>query len=351
MIRVLCIIVYFLHFSFLWANDTIPENKALTSFEPSEYEIRKETSNDKLLVDNFRKEQLIEIEAASQRIEDNRKKLQSFFDVKVKENNLVELRIANNVQRSFQLKLRNNLLLASLLTTIGLMAIILLVIVRNKRELKLRAQQVSRASFNAREKEKMRFSRELHDDFQSTLSIIHIMATHEFTHAPENKNYETIAKKTKTAMNVIRNISKDLYPTEIKTQGLLESLKSLIERTNARQMMTVFHLLGDDFECTSELRMTWYRIVQKLMNNTLNASKAQDVTIVLRIKANGIELVYTESNYEQKGASSEFHLGSVRELIHSLGGELSINNQANSKCEIIVFFEEKHLLNAIKTLK
>ena len=341
MIRVLCTILHLICYSLLWANDTISQNQAINFFQTSEFTIGKETSHDKLLVDSFRNAQLIKIEVASKRIEELRKKLQSIYDVKLKENNLVDLRISNNVERSFQLQLRNNLLLVVLLTAVGLIAIVLLVIIRSKAEMKLRDQQISRAAFDAREQEKLRFSRELHDDFQSTLSIIHIMAMHEFTQAPENKNYETITKSSKTAMNEIRNISRDLYPSEIKTQGLLESLKTLVERMNTCQTTTVFHLLGDDFKCSNELRMTWYRIVQKLMNNTLSASSAREVTMLLTIKTNGIELEYIETNHDQKCATAEFHFEGVGELIHSLGGKLTINRELNSTCGIMVFFEEK----------
>jgi signal transduction histidine kinase len=341
MIRVLCFILLFTCRALLWANDTIPESQAMNFTAPSVYDLGQEKSQDKFQLDVFKKAQLSELAAASERINEVRKKWQSMFDVKLKENHLVELRIANNEEHGYQLKLRNNLLLIGLGTALAVIVIVLMGIIWRKKVLKLRALQMSRAAFDAREEEKLRFSRELHDNFQATLSIIHIMAAHEFTKDPENRNYEMITKNTKTAISEIRSISKELYPSEIKTLGLLESLQSLIDRTNARQTETHFRLYGDDFECTSALCMTWFRIVQKLMKNTLNVSSASAVSMTFMTKPNGIDLVYTETQFDQKGVPTEKELGFVREFIQSLGGKFTFNRSINEDCVFVVFFEGK----------
>ena len=340
MIRVLCSILLLILHALLWANDTIPENDIVNYIDSGDYAPGNETRNDKLSADNFRKAKVFEIELASKKIKDLQKKLQSMFDVTMKENHVVKLRIANNTERGFRLKLHNQLLLLGIWIFIALITLVLLVIIWNKKVLKLRAQQLSRAAFDAREEEKLRFSRELHDDFQATLSIIHIMAAHEFTQAPDNTNYETITNKTKTAISEIRSISKELYPTEINTLGLFESLHSLIERTNARQTMTHFKLHGDDIECTSALCMTWFRVVQKLMKNTVNVSHASEVSMAFTTKTNGIELAYTESMFNHKDASDDISLKLVSEFIQSLGGKFTFNRLINRDCRFIVFFED-----------
>lgn len=341
MIRELCSILLLFLNSFLWANDTVPENKPLTILKSVDYAHGNETYNDKLSADNFRKSKVFEIAVASKKINDLRKKLRSMYDVTMKENRLVELRIANNAERVYRLKLRNNLLLLGIWISIALITLVLLVIIWNKKVVRLRAQQLTRAAFDAREEEKLRFSRELHDDFQATLSIIHIMATQEFTKAPENKNYEMITENSKTAISEIRSISKELYPTEINTLGLFESLHSLIERTNARQITTHFRLHGEDIECTGAMRMTWFRVVQKLMKNTVNVSNASEVSMAFTTKANGMELAYTELMFNQKDASDEMSLKLVSEFIQSLGGKFSFFKSINGDCGYIVFFEDK----------
>ena len=341
MIRVLCSILSLIIHVVPWANDTLPENQPLIILDSADYTLGNEMRNYKLRADNFRNAKVFEIAVASEKINVLRKKMQSKYNETMKENHLVELRIANNAERGFRLKLRNNLLLLGVWIFIALIALVLLVIIWNKKVVSLRAQQLTRATFDAREEEKLRFSRELHDDFQATLSIIHIMATQEFTKAPENKNYEMITKNTKTAISEIRSISKELYPTEINTIGLFESLHSLIERTNARQITTHFRLHGDDIECTVALRMTWFRVVQKLMKNTINVSNASEVSMAFATKANGMELAYTELMFNQKDASDEMSLKLLSEFIQSLGGKFSFYRSINGDCGYIVFFEDK----------
>jgi len=341
MSRILCFIVIFLTYPLLRADDSLPENNPLTALESVDYARANETYNGKLLMDKFKNAKVLEIAEARKKNQNLLKKLQKMYDVTLKENQLVELRIANNAERGFQLTLRNKLLFLGIWISIALVSLILIVVFWNKRVHKIRAQQFSKAAFDAREEEKRRFSRELHDDFQATLSIIHIMAAHEYTLAPENKNYETITTMTKTAMNEIRSISKELYPSDIKTLGLLESLQSLVDRTNSSQTTTQFRIHGVDFECTSELCITWFRIVQKLIKNTLNVSGARVVSMSFRIHKNGIELVYTESDFDQKGKPSKFYLRDVRDFIHSLGGISEMNRTKEGVCGLVVFFEGK----------
>ncbi len=351
MIRVVCSIALFMSPLIVWANHTISEidAKKLTELNVNSFE--EPTGLEKFQVDSFRKSKENDIHLANVKIKHMQGKMHDLFEVERKEIKVRELLIAKNKERVWHLKLRKNLILIGFFTVFIVSATALFLFLRYKKEQKILAHQISRLVFLAGEEEKLRFSRELHDDFQATLSIIYIMSTYEFRKSPENVNYTEVKDRSNAAITEIRKISEELYPSEIKTVGLLESMKSLVKRTNALQTETNFHVHVDEMNCSSELRMIWYRIVQKLINDTLKNSSAQEVVMKLSTKAKGFELVYKELKFDQNASQRDLEFGLVSELVHALGGKFSFNSQTIDAYDFVVFFEEKQDLSIAKTLK
>ena len=340
MIRILYSLVLFSCHLSVWANDTISEIQAKNFTEPKVDFIAKSKGLEKLQADAFRKTQELNIKEQEDKIKRMRMKIQALFEVEQKEQKVWKLRYTKNIQRIIQFKLRNELLLTIFWVVLIFIAFALFVFLHYKKEQKIRAIELSRLVFIAGEEEKLRFSRELHDDFQATLSIMHIMASYEFRRSPENKNYGQLKNRSNAAVTEIRKISEELYPSEIKTVGLLVSIQSMVKRTNALQTMTNFHVHVDEMDCSSDLRLVWYRVVQKLINNTLKNSSAQEVAMKWSAKAKGFELIYTEFKFDQKVFQREFELTIVSELVHSLGGKFSIKSQTIDTYDFVVFFEE-----------
>jgi len=338
---VVCSIVLFMSHLIAWSNDTISEIDVQKLTESNVNTFKERKGLEKFQVDSFRKSKENDIQVANVKIKHMQGKMQDLFEVERKEIKVRKLLIAKNKERVLHLKLRKNLILMGFFTVLIVSATALFVFFRYKKEQKILARQISRLAFITGEEEKLRFSRELHDDFQATLSIIHIMAAYEFRRSPENKNYGELKNRSNAAITEIRKISEDLYPSEINTVGLLESLKSLVKRTNAHQTMTKFCLQGDEIECTSDVRMMWYRIVQKLMNNSLKHSSAKEVTMAFSVQAKGFELVYSELKYNQKDSPRKLELDVVKNLIHSLGGKLTVKSQIIDTYDFVVFLEEK----------
>lgn len=320
----------------LWANDTMPQNQTVNFIEANDYSIGNNSSNEKFLVDNFRNAKVLEIAAANKRIQHIRMKLQSIYDVKFKENNLVELRIANNAERGYQLKLQNNLLLLGLWSAVVIITFSLLVFIWNKKVRKLRAQQLSRAAFNAREEEKLRFSRELHDDFQSTLSIIHMMAVHEYDKSPENQVFETITHSSKNAVNEIRKMSDVLYPSEINTKGWIASINSLTSRTNEKNRSVKFYLVAEGFECKKDIQLVIFRTVEELIKHTLKSSSTKEVYVSLRKMKKRIELSYVEKEVDNNQQVRD--MKSIQEQILLMGGKFVVKRNFTNDYVCKVFF-------------
>jgi signal transduction histidine kinase len=214
--------------------------------------------------------------------------------------------------------------------------IALIVFYRWRFEHEKRSLQVRRATFAAREQEKLRFSRELHDDFQSTLSIIHMMASHEHTKSPDNNHFEELKNSAKNAMREIRKMSEVLYPSEINTEGLFESLKSLIKRKNDSNSSVFFHLSAKYFDCDKALQLVIYRSVEDLIEETVKFSRAKEVYVAVNLIKKRIELCYTEKGNDIIREELDFQI--IHERISALGGKLIVVRVHSNLSEIKVIY-------------
>lgn len=314
----------------------VPAEDALSVFVPDKWEANRQSADERRQADIYRALVAKKIKKAQKENHAAQQKTQRFYDVERKELYLMKLRIANNENRAKALKLQNNLLFTIfwiVLSTVGLAVIVLY---RWRIEHEKRTLQIHRAAFVAREQEKMRFSRELHDDFQSTLSIIHMLAVHEYDQSPQNKHLVELKNSSKNAMHEIRKFSDNLYPREINTEGCIESLITLIRRTNEKNKAITFFLHTVDFECDKDHQMVLYRSVEELVKNTLSSSNAIEVEVTLRKVNNRIELLYLERGISKKHQKRDKK--GIQEHVHALGGKFIKKRGCVDNCEFQVIF-------------
>lgn len=339
MFRVHCVIVFIFCSVLLRATDTLlPMQGLSTVVVPKEMESNVGGMDERRRADIYRALVDKKIKKVQKVNEAAQQKIHQIYEVERKVAHLGELRMANNEHQSIALKLQNNLLLTILwvvLTTIGLLGFLLY---RRRIDHEKRSLQFHRASFAAREQEKLRFSRELHDDFQSTLSIIHMMAVHEYDQSPHNKRLEELKNSSKNAMQEIRKLSDDLYPREINTEGCIESLHALIRRMNKENKSLNFFLKADDFECDKDLQMVLYRSVEELVKNSLSFSDALEVEVSLRKVNKGIELNYVERGILSSPQNRDVTV--LKESIHGIGGKFKVKKNSEDNYGFRVLFRE-----------
>jgi signal transduction histidine kinase len=337
MFRGQCVLLFLFCSSLLWAKDTLVPNGVVRSVLVSEQlEPNWQRNADRRWADHYRAIADKKIRKAHKENKAVERKIHSLYEVERKEIDLGKLRMANNENRALSLKLQNNLLLASLWTILTTVAIALIVLFRWRIEHEKRSLQIRRAAFAAREKEKLRFSRELHDDFQSTLSIIHMIAVHEYEKSPQNKRLVELKTSSKHVMEEIRKMSDVLYPREINTEGWHESLNSLIRRRNEESPAVTFFLIADAFECDKDLQLAIYRGIEELIYNTNTSSTAKEVFLSLRKVKKGIELGYMVGVGAKNHHESDAKM--IQERMHGLGGKYLRKRSFVDNCEFKVLF-------------
>jgi signal transduction histidine kinase len=179
------------------------------------------------------------------------------------------------------------------------------------------------------EKEKYRFSRELHDSLGGTLSMSKLMVSQYI----DNPNAEKIEDLLQIAIDDTRRISRDLYPSVLKISGLKAALVNLFETLQIANPEVEFDFDMSDFDTDlgDTISLHIYRVCQELTNNTIKYADAKNV--VLEIEQEGLML---KLRYRDNGKGINLNtfktgvgMNSIQERLSTLNGSILINSEPN----------------------
>jgi signal transduction histidine kinase len=174
------------------------------------------------------------------------------------------------------------------------------------------------------EEERKRIARELHDGIGQSLLLIkkQLASTHEVN----QENQQLIAD----TLEEVRSISRDLHPFQLEKFGLVETIKSSIDKINKMTDVFTTHELEDVsglFDARAEINL--YRILQESLNNVIKHAEATAAKVTLHkhpefitlsIKDNGKGFDHELAILNKKSMG----LRTLNERVQSLGGKLKI---------------------------
>lgn len=145
---------------------------------------------------------------------------------------------------------------------------------------------------------------ELHDDLGQLLTGAAMLADalnkHESIDEKSSVTSSELAKLLNEAAKRTRSISHELYPVELKNNGLMAMIQSLVNRINANaKNFITLKISGQEFNLDEKRSLHVYRIVQEAISNIIRHSQSTKAIIdianvrnklVLKISDNGIGL-------------------------------------------------------------
>lgn len=207
----------------------------------------------------------------------------------------------------------------------------------------------SLAILEGEEKERMRFSMELHDGVGQILTAlkINVKILSEQDLENEREYYWEILKDVKELVNSatfeIRRISNNLTPKLLMDFGLTEGIDNLInillERADIK--ITKKIALGKK-RYKEQVEISLFRIMQEVLQNIIKHAQAGHVSITLRENNGCIELKVTDdgkgfdiSTIKNRSSKSS-GLTNLKHRIDLLNGHLYIKSVIGGGCEILV---------------
>lgn len=200
------------------------------------------------------------------------------------------------------------------------------------------------------ERERKKFSRELHDSLGQILTTlkINLDLTNKTLTEDILKSYEYIQEcrnLVDEAISEVKQISYDLRPSVLDDFGLSAALRLQTSQFQKRVgIPTTLNLEVEDCRFHPTIETVIYRIVQEVLTNIVKHSQATQVSIqlfkrdnvlVLTVFDNGIGFD-TEKLDKLEEHEAHFGLRNIQERVEFLGGKLYIDSAMGKGTEISV---------------
>lgn len=276
---------------------------------------------------------------------------------------IVKLKSEENAKLASELKRKNTLRNASIITAL-LLALLGLYQYRSFRqkqkileaEKELKDQEINQilktkevenleAIIEGRESEQKRIGRDLHDRLGSILSTVkmHFSAIDEKIDSLKTENkiqYEKASYLLDEAVNEVRKIAHDLSSGVLVKQGLKAAILDLKNSIESSGKIKINFFSAGDFKSPNlEFEISIYRIIQELISNILKHAEATKVDIHLTQQENQIILMVEDDG---KGfdvtriQKDGIGIANVRQRVANIGGEINIDSRIGNGCSVII---------------
>ncbi|CAA9199420.1 Oxygen sensor histidine kinase NreB [Flavobacterium bizetiae] len=217
-----------------------------------------------------------------------------------------------------------------------------------KRELEIHLhKQQLHAIIVTQEEERKRIAQDLHDDISSKLNIVslntHLLSAPNLTEDETKEITDNIINLTAKALENSRKIAHNLLPPVFEKFGLNAGIEELCEEFESSKSVKVKYKSEIDFdEKEIDRHLHVFRILQELMNNSLNHGKASEIWINFK-NQNGINICNYKDNgvgFDSKNAENQKGLGmkNIDSRISFLNGTLEIDSEIGKGIAVIFSF-------------
>jgi two-component system, NarL family, sensor kinase len=177
---------------------------------------------------------------------------------------------------------------------------------------------------NAREEERRRIRRDLHDELGSALAGIALTleAAHNSAGSQVDGLIESALDQTHTAVADVRRIVRDLRPPALDDLGLMAALRVHAEKLSP--LRVEFDLDSSLAPLPAAVETALYRVACEALTNVVRHARASCCRVTLGVGDGGVALrVEDDGDGFRTPAESGVGLRSMRERATELGGRLS----------------------------
>lgn len=221
-------------------------------------------------------------------------------------------------------------------------------------------QELLKKVITAQEDERKRISRELHDETSQSLTslIIGLKLLRNDSDMTE-KQIQSISEIKDLASDTLREVHRlavELRPTVLDDMGLIPAIERFLNGYSQNFNIDVdFHVQNKpQSRLPGEVETALYRIVQEALTNIAKYADAENASVLLDAKEEGVKLIVEDDGLGfdvEKLGQSDRHLGiaGMKERALLLNGKFTIESNAGQGTTIYVFIPLKRReINEIK---
>jgi signal transduction histidine kinase len=199
---------------------------------------------------------------------------------------------------------------------------------------------------SAREDERTRIARDLHDDIGqrvASLSIALSRLQREVPEAPSpaKQSLSTLEQQTMQLSADLRHLSHELHPGELEHLGLLEALRERCDAFSEESGVPVRFDVSEEWrEAPAALALCLYRVAQEALRNVATHARARNVTVSLDQCDGHLKMQVTDDGcgFDPTATTRRSGLGlvSLAERVRMLGGELAVSDAPDAGTRLAV---------------
>lgn len=218
-----------------------------------------------------------------------------------------------------------------------------IVVVANDIIGKIQAQkEVARAIIQAQEKERSIIGKELHDNVNQLLTTAKLCVQNT-VYYPEQKEVfmEKGAGIIQKCINEIRGLSKALITPTLSDLGFQSTIDELMAYYKEFKLFSVqveYSLNENGLD--KDLKLSIYRILQELFNNTVKYAKASAVQVLIQENDHYIRVVYMDDGigFDPACAKKGMGLTNIKSRVEVHKGKIRIQSNQNAGFKALITF-------------
>lgn len=271
--------------------------------------------------------------------------LDTKYQTEKKEKEILQQR-ADLAEKELQVKRRNNIIYGSL--TLAVLLGLLGYLVYNRQKLKnqqlkketeLKTALAQIETQNRLQEQRLRISRDLHDNIGSQLTFI-ISSLDNLNFGLKDKDKSTtdrisgISRFTSQTIYELRDTIWAMNKGAISIEDLQARISNFIDQARSSNAQIDFEFKTDpgidqNNTFTSIVGMNAYRIIQEAVNNALKYADANKVLVSFNQAPNGLEVQITDdgSGFDQQKVQKGNGLNNMKKRAKDIGSELNIRSK------------------------
>lgn len=203
-------------------------------------------------------------------------------------------------------------------------------------------RQLSQATIEGQEKERLEIGKELHDNIGQQLTTVKLFLDMAKATADEKTLLvvNQALRGVSEIINDVRSMSRSLVPPTLKDLGLIDSINDLIESFRSTQSLSIEldYFEFDEDQVPDNKKLALYRMLQEQLNNVAKHADARHVSIILRQTPGNILL-----QVKDDGKGFDIHkikrglgIANINNRAEVFGGNVLLNAAPGEGCEMNV---------------
>ena len=223
------------------------------------------------------------------------------------------------------------------LTTLARQAAVVLETIRyaeQEQQVASEMQALYRRAVSARESERERLARELHDGVLQDLCAVTRDLKALEAQAQEPKSLHPLIASTNESVQTLRAICHDLRPPLLSNNPTL-ALKALVERLDAQSPAPIhIEISVESLFVREETALALYRIAQEALHNAIQHADASEIAVRLTQYPDRLRMTITDdgrgiangTDFRRFVAEGHLGLAGMRERAAMIGGNLDVQS-------------------------